>query len=302
LFIVTLLGIVLIELFPAYNRAAEKIDLGNQSNVEANVFKENELTKYLNGRSQTDRLLVLGKESQSNHYAFFHPLINGYSAIKTQLIQDINEHSLYKANTEERINWNIINMLNGKYIIADGLIDKEFLKRSASSQSAGQVLYENLNALPKAWFVKNVKYFETPEDIIFYMNDTTFNPAGEALLLNTDQLSVNSYSAQGSINIEDFTPNRLSLSLETGEPQLLVVSELYYPAGWKAFLDGEEINIYKTNHLLRGMEIPAGAHKLEFVIETNTYSMAMTLSWIGNIVSILLLFTLGYFQFFSEKK
>jgi hypothetical protein len=167
LFTAMLLILVLIELYPANQRAANKIDLNEEEKVEASVFRENELTAYLEGRNITDRLLVLGREFQSNHYTYFHPTINGYSAIKTQLIQDIIEHSLYNANTPERINWNVINMLGGKYIIADGLINAEFLKRSAYSQSANQVLYENSNALPKAWFINSIKNFSSREDVIF---------------------------------------------------------------------------------------------------------------------------------------
>ncbi len=301
-FVVVLLAVVLIELYPSYNKAFDKIDLGHKENVVTQTFKENELTKYLRGRSNTDRLLVLGKEFQSNHYAYFHPQVNGYSAIKTQLIQDINEHSLYKANTPEKINWNVINMLNGKYIITDGLIQKDFLEREAYSQTAKQVLYENKNALPKAWFVKGVKSFATPEEMIFYMNDTTFSPQSEALLSESDKLASDEYNGEGSVKVDEYNPNKLKLTVETDNPQLLVVSELYYPAAWHAYLDGEPVSIHQVNHLLRGIEIPAGKHDLEFVMHSSTFSTAMTLSWIGNLATLLLLAIFGYLTFYKPKE
>ncbi len=300
-FTIILFALVLIELFPANRKAAEKIDLKEEANVEARVFAENELTAYLEGRSITDRLLVLGREFQSNHYSYFHPTINGYSAIKTQLIQDINEHALYNANTAERINWNVINMLGGKYIIADGLINGNFLERAAYSQSANQVLYENKNALPKAWFVESIKNFSSREDVIFYMNDTLFNPVNEALIANNEELASKSFPAEGNIQVTEYTPNKISFEVATTDAQFMVVSEVYYPAGWNAYVNGELVTTYQVNHILRGIEIPAGENSIEFVFESSTYNLAITLSWFGNLV-VLILLIVSLVNYFRSQK
>ena len=36
------------------------------------------------------------------------------------------------------------------------------------------------------------------------------------------------------------------------------------PAGWKAYVDGDETEIYRTNHNFRGIVVPDGNHKVEF--------------------------------------
>ncbi|MBN1301633.1 MAG: YfhO family protein [Melioribacteraceae bacterium] len=301
IFTVVLLVLVLAELYPANKKAFEKVDLDNEAKVEASVFRENELTKYLQERSSTDRLLVLGREFQSNHYSYFHPTINGYSAIKTQLIQDIIEHSLYNANSLERINWNIINMMNGKYIIADGLIEKNFLVRRASSQTTKQILYENTNALPKAWFVNRIKSFSTPEELVLFMNDTSFVPSNEALVVNNEFLG-KGFNGEGNITVEEYNPNELKLNVKTQSQQFMVVSEIYYPAGWKVLINGNEADIHQVNHLLRGVEIPAGGGAVEFVFEPETYFSAVTLSWTGNILIIFMLTFFGYMTFYKNRK
>lgn len=300
-FAVIILVLVVVELFPANRKAFEKINLDNEAHVEETVFQENELTTYLKGKRETERLLVLGSEFTSNHYSYFHPTINGYSAIKMQSMQDIVEHVLYNANTKEKINWNVINMLNGKYIILEGILEKDFLIRSASSPAIKQILYENTNVLPKAWLVTNIKQLNTPEDIAFYMNDSTFNPAKEALLLNKGSLKNTNYSGIGSVTVEEYSPNRIKINTETEEPQFMVLSELYYPAGWKTFVNNSEVEIHRTNHLLRGIEIPAGNNKVEFVFEPTTYYTATTMSWAGNFGTLLLILVFGYFTFIKRS-
>jgi uncharacterized membrane protein YfhO len=59
------------------------------------------------------------------------------------------------------------------------------------------------------------------------------------------------------------TSSALSLSINTKNPALLVVSDLYYP-GWKAFLDNKECLIFRTDCLFRTVLIPAGTHQLLF--------------------------------------
>lgn len=294
IFVACLLILILVELFPANKRAAEKIELNDQELLESNVFSENEITKFLNNQPKSERLLVLGKEFQSNHYSYFHPTINGYSAIKMQSIQDIIEHNLYSAETDERINWNVINMLNGHFIMADGMIDKDFLSFATVSKESKQILYINQNALGNAWFVKSISEFETAEDVIRKMNKSDFNPRETALVLANSGISDKTFSGDGDITLTDYTPNKISFTVNCVAPQLMVLSELHYQPGWKAYLNESEIQITKVNHLLRGVEVPAGEYNLRFEIHPDTYFSSLTFVWIGNILTLTLL-GVGFF-------
>lgn len=300
-FAIVILVLVAAELFPANKRAFDKIDLNNEREVEASVFSANEFTKFLSSKSKQDRLLVTGREFQSNHYAYFHPTINGYSAIKMQAIQDINEHNLFNSPDPERLNWNVINMLSGKYILSDGRIDREFLSPVAFSQQSKQILFVNNNSLPKAWLVKKIKYFDSPSALVRYMNDTSFSPSAEALLVNSGAEDQGEFSAEGSIEVTEYTPNIIKLNYDSDSPQFIVLSEPYYPEGWKAIFMDKELPIKKVNHILRGIELPAGSSEVVIKFEPQTYFTAVTLSWIGNIIILLLLGRFGYLTF-SKKR
>ena len=86
--------------------------------------------------------------------------------------------------------------------------------------------------------------------------------------------------------------------LLNNQMSIILRSEIYYPAGWVATLNGNEIPIYKTNFVLRGFEIPEGEHTLKLEFKPKSYSIGVTLSWVSLVFQILiaLLFGLNYFK------
>jgi uncharacterized membrane protein YfhO len=81
-----------------------------------------------------------------------------------------------------------------------------------------------------------------------------------------------------------------------------VISEVYYPAGWNTYLNGEFVTTHQVNHILRGIELPAGENKVELIFESPTYNTAVALSWTGNLFSIFLLIFFGYVEFYKKQK
>ena len=71
----------------------------------------------------------------------------------------------------------------------------------------------------------------------------------------------------------------------------MYLSEVYYPAGWKAYIDGNPTEIYKTNYLFRGIVVPKGKHKIEFKFEPETFYTGKKIAIGTNIVLILLFIT-----------
>jgi uncharacterized membrane protein YfhO len=73
---------------------------------------------------------------------------------------------------------------------------------------------------------------------------------------------------------------------------LAVFSEIYYPAGWKSFIDGKESTYFRTDYVLRGMIIPAGQHEIKFRFEPSSYKTGNRISMISSLLFILM--TAGY--------
>ena len=113
-------------------------------------------------------------------------------------------------------------------------------------------------------------------------------------LTNTNFLA----DTTASIEITNYTGPEIEMKISRSEPGYLVLSEIYYPAGWIATLDGEEIPIHKTNYVLRGMEIPSGDHELKMEFKPSSFYTGVTLGWIslGAQLTIALIFGITYFR------
>lgn len=280
-----LLGLLIsVELFSVSNRAYKNMSLGNPASLERRNFRQTSISRYLTSQPKDARALALGQDS--NYYSYFYPTISGYSAIKLQTIQDLREHCLFASGN---VNWNVVNMLGGKYIIVPGQLRETFIKQIAIDEGRKEILYLNENALPKAWFVGNIKTFEKNADILRYMNTQDFDPAKEALLLNDETNVEKSFTVDGMITIKENTPNHLSFSVNVTSPQFIVFSEMYYPKGWKLMKDDIEIPIIQTNYALRGAEVPPGEYTLDMEFHPNSYYAGINIVWIGDIIMLALI-------------
>ena len=119
-------------------------------------------------------------------------------------------------------------------------------------------------------------------------------------MLNSEKskLSKSVFTGEGQVKLTKYAPNQLNYESESNDKQLIVFSEIYYPEGWKAFLDGKEQEILKVNYLLRGLEVEKGKHKIEFKFDLPKYHTSNTLSIIGSLLILLLI----AFGFYTDRK
>jgi len=78
-----------------------------------------------------------------------------------------------------------------------------------------------------------------------------------------------------------------------------VFSEMYYQNGWKATIDGKDAQILNVNYVLRGLQIPAGKHTIEFKFEPEVVKTGSTIALISSIGMLLLI---GAGVYFENKK
>ena len=64
---------------------------------------------------------------------------------------------------------------------------------------------------------------------------------------------------------------------------------MYYNRGWKAFIDGTEAPIIRTDFVLRGLTIPAGTHDIRFTFHPASYYTGRTIQVIASILLLILL-------------
>jgi uncharacterized membrane protein YfhO len=90
------------------------------------------------------------------------------------------------------------------------------------------------------------------------------------------------------IRLEQYAPNNLVYQYRAGKDGMAVFSEIYYPKGWNAYVDGKPTPHFRANYILRAMVLPAGEHKVEFRFEPAVYAVGEKVSMASSIALILI--------------
>src|SRR5690606_22311573 len=106
----------------------------------------------------------------------------------------------------------------------------------------------------------------------------------------------------GKIELTSYAPNRITYESNRQEKGFAVFSEIYYPKGWKVFVDGKEESYVRVNYVLRGMEIPAGKHQIEWKFEPESYIKGNMLSRIFSIIIAITIVLSVAFEFKKKDK
>jgi hypothetical protein len=219
----------------------------------------------------------------SSAASYFHHSIGGYHAAKPQRMQDLFEYHISKGNQE------VLNMLNTKYILMNN-----------QGEDLAQL---NADANGNAWFINEVVVAQDA-DVVISMLDT-LNTKNTAVVHKefAAQLKQKSFqpSVQDTIYLKSYKANELIYGYKTNKDQLAVFSEIYYPYGWNAYLDGELIPHFRVNYTLRAAELPAGEHELVFKFEPQVIQKGSTYTLISGVLVLLLLLGGIYFKWMKKK-
>ncbi len=214
--------------------------------------------------------------------AYFYPSIGGYTGAKLAHYQDMIDHLLMG---ERGLNMPVLDMLNVKFITVNQQLPFEGFEQVY--QNEGQFVYENIDVLPKAFFVDSVLTVGTPQQAVDKMKwGTDFDPSNEAIVETGKQLSAGDGTA-GSVEVKTYNAREVVLQTSNSSEGFLVLSEIYYPAGWKATIDGQATEIYKTNFILRGLQVPSGQHTVTLTFEPASARWGARLAWAGHIILLL---------------
>lgn len=222
--------------------------------------------------------------------SYYHKSIGGYHGAKLKRYQELIDSVLMpeiiliatKAETassaEDLIpvfnNTPVLNALNTKYIIYN--------------PDASPLV--NTNSLGNAWFVEKPVMAEDANAELSMLD--RFNPRTEAIIDKrfSDLIKRSDYPSQPGemIELTSYQPNELKYRFSSQDEELVVFSEIYYPAGWRSFVDGKETPHFRVNYVLRGMVVPAGEHEIRFSFEPASYIIGNKVSLASSLVFIIL--------------
>ncbi len=292
LFIGAITILLLFDLFGIDKRYMQ--DLVNEKRMD-NYFVKTKIDQIIQQDEEMHRIMPIGELSGQAHWPYFHQSITGYHPAKLRIYQDLRESCLYQRtapgfqNSEGTpINWNVVNMLNGKYVLAKGRIQHPNLTLVYEDEGQEIVVYENNAVLPRLWCVGNIEIIQDRDRRLSRLNDPAFNPAETAILQQELDESI-AKPDSCDWQLTRYEPNYIDIELFTDTQTLMVLSEIYYPAGWKAFVDGKKSEIVNVNHVLRGVVVPEGEHTISFELEPKTFKISMAVTGGTTAVVYLLL-------------
>jgi hypothetical protein len=176
--------------------------------------------------------------------------IGGYHAAKLRRYQDLISEHISKRNME------VINMLNTKYFIVP-------------DNNKNPVPQYNPYAMGNAWFIDSVLVVNTPDEECDALN--TIDLKTTAVLDAKFEAFVKDFipgkDTAAQVTFLSYAPNALEYQSNTSIEGILVFSEIYYPYGWKAFIDDKPVEHFRVNYVLRALNVPAGEHHIRFTFE-----------------------------------
>ena len=221
---------------------------------------------------------VFDLTSNTTKASYFHNSVNGYNAAEMRRYKNV--FNFYISNNHLEM----LNMLNTKYIIAQ-------------NEEGAAVPYTNTDANGNAWFISELE--EQPDANAEIMALDSLNTKQKGIYSNFEGLPKTfQVDSLATINLVDYKPNYLKYESSNTNDGFVVFSENYYgQQGWVSYIDGNEAPHVRVNYILRGMQIPAGNHTIEYKFEPQVIKTGSSIAMASSIVFVLLLIGGLFFEF-----
>lgn len=197
--------------------------------------------------------------------SYFHRSIGGYSAAKMGRYQELVDR--YLGNPAQGMP--VYNMLNTKYFIV-------------ADNEGKPVVQLNEDAFGAAWFVGGVKYVANANEEMDALGATDLRNVAVVDEKFAAELSVFTpvSDSVAVIELTDYKVNHLTYKYILQSEAVAVFSEVYYPKGWTAYIDGVETPHFRADYILRAMKLPAGDHTVEFKFRAPHFTSVAAFSYV----------------------
>jgi hypothetical protein len=151
-----------------------------------------------------------------------------------------------------------------------------------TSPGEGPVVLENRTVLPKAWLVPSAVIVDSSSQAMGALQNPAFDPRRLALVESAPPIPMLDPNApapgvSGKVRVLQYEGGRIDLAAAVVRNSLLVLGEKYYK-GWRASVDGNQVEIYPVDHVLRGIYLTPGSHKLEFIFDPMPFKVGKYLT------------------------
>ena len=271
----------------------------SKQDYKETVFRKTDAISFI----QNDKSLyrVADFAGQANVMAYFGlQHVHGYHSAKMRIYQDLLDVA---GNGGGSVITNpfLWNMMNVKYILSDRPIS-EGMQPAFKSQESQTLVYENPSVMPRAFLVNRVQTAQQMEILNhlkngdFSMLDMAFVEKPLPTSIALDTIAGEPIDHINRVKSLEYKNELVKFEVDATGNNFLFMSEVYYPAGWKATIDGKETEIIKTNYAFRGVVVPKGKHIVEMRFTSDKFALGKNLSLAGNVI-VLALLGVGVWRF-----
>jgi hypothetical protein len=238
--------------------------------------------------------------------SYFHKSVGGYSAVHPRRYDQLFDYIVEKnlADLSGAIDPETLTLTKSNTVL-----DALNIKYLLISTENGEIPIKNPFVNGNAWFINQVELVQSPDE---ELKSIEKNDLKSIAIINkndfSDLKSTNFVKdSTASITLDIHKPNYIKYTSSNQNNGLAVFSEVYYPNGWNVYIDGKENTIFRTNYVLRGLQVPAGKHTIEFKFEPEVVKTGGTIALISTIIMLVLLVLGIYFErkkawYYSEIK
>lgn len=202
--------------------------------------------------------------------SYYHKMVGGYHAAKLTRYQDLIDRHLNGFLTGEpaAADWQVLDMLNAKYVVGPD----------------GTPLL-NDRAMGNAWYVDTLRWAANADEEMAALSAINLHTSAVADRKFEKVLGPAKPIAPGDTIYETtYAPGRLTYKARSANGGVAVFSEVYFPWGWHATIDGKPAELGRVNYVLRALNIPAGEHEVAMVFDPQSLHTTDTLARIAIIL------------------
>ena len=241
--------VVIADLFPVNKRYLDHESFVRKPLVTESRFPMTEIDRAILADTAINYRVMNIPKFWSAEPSYYHKMIGGYHAAKLTRYQDlIDRHLSHFVDGQgvDSIDIEVMNMLNAKYLVTDS------------------AAYPNPEAMGNAWLVDRVVYVDNADSEMGALS--TINLRREAVadkkFANVLGEAATPKAPGDTIYETTYAPNELRYHANLASDGVAVFSEVYFPWGWQATIDGQPAEIGRVNYVLRAMRVPAGSHEI----------------------------------------
>ena len=331
------IAVVLFDLWGVGKRYLNEDNFVTQKGFTS-VYKPSKVDNYILEDKDPDFRVLSIPGHTSAIPSYHHKCIGGYSAVKMQRYDDllkryinneVNEfrqveehlwsmHEKGEISTEEL--YQTLDYVMGSYVPVSSMLNGKYIIGNKS-------LYENSYAFGNCWYINDYSPAATPDEELALLGEVDLY---ETAVIGEDFAWVQDFMDGGKddgisspddyIELTHYAPNELRYAFGTESERAAVFSEIYYPKGWKAWIEpagaygevkdgryqptseGKEIDLFRANWILRGAIVPAGEGQIIMRFEPESYRTGEMISRISSILLILMLLGSAGMLIWSRKK